>query len=59
MGIQIKRIGHVGILVSDFDKSFKFYTDVMGCKVTNQPASTSSGTRQPDCDVRLVSRSSR
>ena len=36
MGIQIKRIGHVGILVSDFEKSFKFYTEVMGCKVTNR-----------------------
>lgn len=35
MGIQIKRIGHVGILVSDFERSFKFYTEVMGCKVTN------------------------
>ena len=36
MSIQIKRIGHVGILVSDFEKSFKFYTEVMGCKVTNR-----------------------
>ena len=36
MGIQIQRIGHVGILVSDFEKSFKFYTEVMGCKVTNR-----------------------
>ncbi len=36
MGIQIKRIGHVGILVSDFEKSFKFYTEVLGCKVTNR-----------------------
>jgi catechol 2,3-dioxygenase-like lactoylglutathione lyase family enzyme len=36
MGIQIKRIGHVGILVSDFEKSFKFYTEALGCKVTNR-----------------------
>ncbi len=35
MGIEIKRIGHVGILVSDFEKSLKFYTEVMGCKVTS------------------------
>ena len=35
MGIQIKRIGHIGILVSDFERSFKFYTEVLGCKVTN------------------------
>jgi catechol 2,3-dioxygenase-like lactoylglutathione lyase family enzyme len=36
MGIQIKRLGHVGILVSDFERSFRFYTEVMGCKVTNR-----------------------
>ncbi len=36
MGIQIKGIGHVGILVSDFEKSFKFYPEVLGCKVTNR-----------------------
>ncbi len=35
MGIQIKRIGPVGILVSDFDRSLKFYTEVMGCKITS------------------------
>src|SRR5689334_6824014 len=36
MGIQIKRIGHVGLLVSDFERSFQFYTEVLGCKVTNR-----------------------
>ena len=36
MGIQIKRIGHVGILVSDFERSFKFYTEVLGCTLTNR-----------------------
>jgi len=36
MGIHIKRIGHVGILVSDFERSFRFYTDVLGCTVTNR-----------------------
>ena len=36
MGIQVRRIGHVGILVSDFERSFKFYTEVMGCKVTRR-----------------------
>ena len=36
MGIQIKRIGHVGILVSDFERSFRFYTEVLGCTVTNR-----------------------
>jgi catechol 2,3-dioxygenase-like lactoylglutathione lyase family enzyme len=36
MGINIKGIGHVGILVSDFEKSFKFYTEILGCKVTNR-----------------------
>ncbi len=36
MGIHIKRVGHVGILVSDFERSFKFYTEVLGCTVTNR-----------------------
>ena len=35
MGIQIKGIGHIGILVSDFERSFRFYTETLGCKVTN------------------------
>ena len=35
MGIEIKRIGHVGILVSDFEKSLKFYTEILGCKITS------------------------
>ena len=30
MGIQIKRVGHVGILVSDFERSFEFYTEGAG-----------------------------
>ena len=36
MGIQINGVGHLGILVSDFERSFKFYTEVMGCLVTNR-----------------------
>jgi catechol 2,3-dioxygenase-like lactoylglutathione lyase family enzyme len=36
MSIQLKRIGHVGILVSDFERSFRFYTEVLGCRVTNR-----------------------
>ena len=36
MAINIKRIGHVGFLVSDFERSFKFYTEVIGCNVTNR-----------------------
>ena len=35
MSINIKGIGHVGILVSDFERSFKFYTEVLGLQVTN------------------------
>ena len=36
MGINIMRVGHVGILVSDFERSFQFYTEVLGCKVTSR-----------------------
>ena len=30
MAINIKRIGHVGFLVSDFDRSMHFYGEVAG-----------------------------
>ena len=47
MGIQLKRIGHVGILVSDFERSFKFYTEILGCKVTSR-------RRSPDGAANLI-----
>ena len=43
MAIQIKRVGHVGILVSDFERSFRFYTQVLGCKVTSRRARPDGG----------------
>ena len=36
MAINIKGIGHVGLLVSDMDRSFKFYTEVIGCNITHR-----------------------
>jgi catechol 2,3-dioxygenase len=36
MSIQIKRIEHVGLLVSDMERSLRFYTEVLGCKVTTR-----------------------
>ncbi len=36
MAIQINRLGHAGILVSDLEESLKFYTEILGCKVNNQ-----------------------
>ena len=33
--IDVKRIGHVGIHVSNVEESLKFYTEVMGFTVTN------------------------
>jgi catechol 2,3-dioxygenase-like lactoylglutathione lyase family enzyme len=35
MAINVKRVGHVGIYVSDVERSLKFYTDVLGCTITN------------------------
>ena len=46
MGIQLRRVGHVGILVSNFERSFKFYTETLGCKVTRRytrPDGTETG----------------
>jgi catechol 2,3-dioxygenase len=36
MSIQLKRIGHVGILVADIERSLRFYTEVLGCRITNR-----------------------
>ena len=33
--INVKRLGHVGILVSDMERSLDFYTDVMGLTITH------------------------
>ena len=33
--IAVKKIGHIGILVSDVQRSLDFYTDVMGFTLTN------------------------
>ena len=33
--IDVKYIGHIGILVSDVQRSIDFYTDVMGFTITN------------------------
>ena len=33
--INVKGIGHVGILVADVERSLKFYTDTMGFTITN------------------------
>ena len=35
MGISVRKIGHVGILVADVQRSLDFYTDVMGFTVTS------------------------
>jgi catechol 2,3-dioxygenase len=34
MSIHIKRIGHVGLLVADLERSLRFYTEVLGCRLT-------------------------
>ena len=35
MAISVRKIGHVGILVADVQRSLDFYTDVMGFTVTS------------------------
>ena len=34
--VQIQRLGHVGILVSDLDRSKKFYEDIVGLEEHNR-----------------------
>lgn len=35
MAINVKRVGHVGIYVADVERSLQFYTEVLGCTITN------------------------
>jgi len=36
MGIRLSRVGHIGIHVSDVDRSIEFYRKVLGLKVTGR-----------------------
>jgi catechol 2,3-dioxygenase-like lactoylglutathione lyase family enzyme len=36
MGVRVSRIGHVGIHVSDVDRSIEFYRKVLGLKLTGR-----------------------
>ena len=36
MGCNIARLGHMGIHVSDVERSIKFYRDVLGLKLTGK-----------------------
>lgn len=45
MAINVKRVGHVGIYVSDIERSLQFYTDVLGCTITNVGRDTDGNAR--------------
>ena len=36
MGCNVKRVGHVGIHVSNVERSIRFYRDVLGLKLTGK-----------------------
>ncbi len=48
-GVQIQRLGHVGILVSDLDKSKKFYEDIVGLEEHNRVPKEAS-----DSEARMI-----
>ena len=56
MGIQ--RLTHIGICVSDLERSLRFYLDVLGCEevgrleLTGEPTATLNG--MTDVNVRLI-----
>lgn len=56
--MQIQRLTHMGICVSDLERSLRFYGDVLGCKevgrleLEGQPTATLNGW--PDVKVRAV-----
>jgi len=49
IGVKIQRLGHVGILVSDLDKSKKFYEDIVGLEEHNRVPKEAS-----DSEARMI-----
>ena len=48
-GVQIQKLGHVGILVSDLQRSKKFYEDIVGLEEHNRVPKGAS-----DSEVRMI-----
>jgi catechol 2,3-dioxygenase-like lactoylglutathione lyase family enzyme len=51
MGIRLNRVGHIGIHVSDVDRSIDFYRKVLGLKVTGRWGPPDFG--RPICFMRI------
>jgi catechol 2,3-dioxygenase-like lactoylglutathione lyase family enzyme len=51
MGIRLNRVGHIGIHVSDIDRSIDFYRKVLGLKVTGRWGPPDFG--RPICFMRI------
>ena len=51
MGIHLGRVGHIGIHVSDVDRSIEFYRKVLGLKVTGRWGPPDFG--RPICFMRI------
>jgi catechol 2,3-dioxygenase-like lactoylglutathione lyase family enzyme len=51
MGVRIGRVGHVGIQVTDVDRSIEFYRRVLGLKVTGRWGPPDFG--RPVCFMRI------
>ena len=47
MGIHLGRVGHIGIHVSDVDRSIDFYRKVLGLKITGRWVRPTSGAWLP------------
>ncbi len=56
--MEIQRLTHMGICVSDLERSLRFYRDVLGCKevgrleLEGEPTATLNGF--PDVEVRAI-----
>jgi catechol 2,3-dioxygenase-like lactoylglutathione lyase family enzyme len=51
MGIHLGRVGHIGIHVSDVDRSIDFYRGVLGLKLTGRWGPPDIG--RPICFMRI------
>ena len=51
MGIRLSRVGHIGVHVSDMDRSIEFYRQALGLKITGRWGPPDFG--RPICFMRI------
>lgn len=58
MGIEVQSIGHIGVPVSDMDRSLRFYHDLLGLEIISSREVSgervSSGVQVPNAQIKIT-----